>query len=240
MSASGSSGQGAAPLGAMPPEIAAQLREIGAKIETQKDARHLRAAAAEGAVHVARSCARRALRTGRAQCADVFAAPKASPDRARLKPIVLCIRARRRFRARLEAHRWHAVLRQHRRLGGGLWARRCHDELPPSARQHVAVRHRGRGRGGQMATGERGALRGRPEADLPLGPFGRSGARRRLSRGRRDARARPRRGGRDPHVGIHDLGKEVSVWKVYYGDDVSKYAGALRCRGSRNRRCRCS
>ena len=24
--------------------------------------------------------------------------------------------------------------------------------------------------------------------------------------------------------GFYDLGKEVSVWKVYYGDDVSKYA----------------
>ena len=104
-------------------------------------------------------------------------------------------------------------------------ARRRDAELPARAAEHVAVRHRGSDGRRRVAQGEHRAVRRRPEQDRALGPLGRRRARRGLRRERREAqRLDAGLAGAALTSGFYDLGTEVSVWKVYYGEDVATYA----------------
>ena len=152
---------------------------------------------------------------------DVFTSPPRRPRIAANRWSCSCTAAG--SRAARSARGRHAVLRQHRALGRGhgIVGVTINYRLAPQST--VAVGHRGSDRGRRVAPGERRAVRRRSEQDFPLGPLRRRRARRRLLA---DAATK----GRDAGVagailtsGFYDLGKEVSVWKVYYGDDVSTY-----------------
>ena len=127
-------------------------------------------------------------------------------------------------------------------LGRGLRARRRHDELPARA-----ARARGRRASRTSAPPSRGSRRtSRSTAAIrsKILLWGHSAGAAHVgdyvaSRGeaRRDAGV----AGAILTSGFYDLGKEVSVWKVYYGDDVVEVRRALVAAGARDdRRCRCS
>jgi triacylglycerol lipase len=228
---SGASGTGPAPvaagasasaLGAMPPEIASQLREIGAKIETQKTLElyaPLQPKEPYAWLDVARD-----QRYGPAErnVLDVFAAPKSSPDRARLKPVVLFVHGGgfARGSKHTEGTPFYDNI--------GIWAvgydlvgvtmnyRLAPDSTWPSGIEDV---------GAAVAWLKANAAQygGDPKK---IFLWGHSAGAAHVGDYLADAATK----GRDAGVagailtsGFYDLGKEVSVWKVYYGDDVAKY-----------------
>lgn len=214
---------GDAPLGTMPPEIAAQLREIGAKIETQKTPEiyaPLQPKEPYTWLEVARD-----QRYGPAErnLLDVFAAPKSSPDRARLKPVVLFVHGGGFARGgkHSEGTPFYDNI--------GVWAvgydlvgvtmsyRLAPESTWPSGIEDV---------GAAVAWLEANAARygGDPKK---IFLWGHSAGAAHVGDYLADAATK----GRDAGVagailtsGFYDLGKEVSVWKIYYGDDVAKYA----------------
>ncbi|HUL82422.1 MAG TPA: nuclear transport factor 2 family protein, partial [Gammaproteobacteria bacterium] len=224
VSATGGSGPaaGAPALGVMPPEIAAQLREIGAKIETQKTLEiyaPLQPKEPYAWLDVARD-----QRYGPAErnVLDVFAAPKASPDRSRLKPVVLFVHG-------------GGFARGAKHTDGtpfydniGVWAvayglvgatmnyRLAPESTWPSGIEDVGAAVKWLQTNAAQYGGDpkRIFLWGHSAGAAHVGDY--------LA----DAATK----GRDAGVagailtsGFYDLGKEVSVWKVYYGDDVAKY-----------------
>jgi acetyl esterase/lipase len=225
VSATGNGGQApaSAPLGVMPPEIAAQLREIGAKIETQKTLEiyaPLQPKEPYAWLEVARD-----ERYGAAErnVLDVFAAPKASPDRARPKPIVLFVHGGgfARGSKHTEGTPFYDNI--------GVWAvayglvgatmnyRLAPDSTWPSGIEDVgaAVKWLQANAARYGGDPKRIFLWGHSAGAAHVGDY--------LA----DAATK----GRDAGVagailtsGFYDLGKEVSAWKVYYGEDVSKYA----------------
>jgi len=225
VSATGGAGAagGAPALGAMPPEIAAQLREIGAKIETQKTLEiyaPLQPKEPYAWLDVARD-----QRYGPAErnVLDVFAAPKASPDRARLKPVVLFVHG-------------GGFARGAKHTDGtpfydniGVWAvayglvgvtmnyRLAPESTWPSGIEDV-------GAAVKWLQANAAQYGGDPKK---IFLWGHSAGAAHVGDYLADAATK----GRDAGVagailtsGFYDLGKEVSVWKIYYGDDVSKYA----------------
>ena len=224
VSATGGPGQGpaSAPLGIMPPEIAAQLKEIGAKIETQKTLEiyaPLQPKEPYAWLDVARDerygpAARNVL--------DVFAAPKASPDRARPKPIVLFVHG-------------GGFARGSKHTDGtpfydniGVWAvayglvgatmnyRLAPDSTWPSGIEDV-------GEAVKWLQANAARFGGDPKR---IFLWGHSAGAAHVGDYLADAATKGRDAGIAGAIltsGFYDLGKEVSVWKVYYGEDVSKY-----------------
>jgi triacylglycerol lipase len=226
---SGSAPSGAAPaasdttLGRMPPEIAAQLREIGPRIEAQKTAEiytPLQPKEPYAWLEVARD-----QRYGPAErnVLDVFAAPRSSPDRARPKPVVLFLHGGgfARGSKHTEGSPFYDNI--------GLWAvgyglvgvtmnyRLAPESTWPSGIEDI---------GAAVAWLEQNVAQyGGDPSKIFL--WGHSAGAAHVG----DYLAHAATKGRDAGVagailtsGFYDLGKEVSVWKVYYGDDVSQYA----------------
>ena len=118
-----------------------------------------------------------------------------------------------------------AVLRQRRAVGRVARVRRRHDQL--SARAAVSVSRGCRGSRRASSLGCKANIKAigrRPEEDLPVGPFRWRRSYRRLPRRMRRTSARsPAIAGAILTSGFYELGDTVSVWKAYYGEDVSKY-----------------
>ena len=203
----------------MPAEIAAELRSIGARIETQRTAELY--APLQPKEPYAWLTVARDLKYGphERNALDVFTTQDADAAQARRR-----VRARRRLRARRQARRRFAVLRQHRPLGRGRGSRRRHAELPAGAAEHVAVGHRGPHGRRRVVESQRRALGGDPSKIVLWGhsagaahvaDYVANAAKRSVDTGIAGAVLTS---------GFYDLGTEVSVWKVYYGEDVATYA----------------
>ncbi len=141
----------------MPEDIAAELRSIGARIETQRTAERyapLQRKEPYSWLDVARD-----LKYGphEPNALDVFTAPIPGAGKPRGR-----LRARRRIRSRRQARRRPTALRQHRRLGRQPGPRRRHDQLSARAAEHVAAGHRGFDGRRRLAQGEHRAVRGSP------------------------------------------------------------------------------
>ena len=152
---------------------------------------------------------------------DVFVSPETrrrAQARRRLHP-------RRRLRARLEAHARLAVLRQHRAVGGSAWARRRHDQLPPGAA--VPVSRRRRRSDAPVAWLQRAHQR----STVAIRTRFSCGATRPAPRTRRITSRASTNAGKKPGIagailtsGFYRARRHrVSMWKAYYGEDVSKY-----------------
>ena len=170
----------------MPPEIAAELRSIGARIETQRTAELY--APLQPKEPYAWLAVTRDLKYGphERNVLDVFTTQPRRRQARRGKPVIVFVHGGG-FARGAEAHRRHAVLRQHRPVGRRRRARRRHAELSARAAEHVAVRHRGSHGGRRVAQGQRRAVRRRSEQDRALGAFRGRRARRGLRRERRQA-----------------------------------------------------
>ncbi len=211
-----------APLGVMPPEIEAQLREIGARIEAQKTSEiyaPLQPKEPYAWLEVTRDvpygpAPRNAL--------DVFASPRASSQIGRGRPVVVFVHG-------------GGFARGSKHTDGtpfydniGVWAtayglvgvtmnyRLAPDSTWPSGIEDV---------GAAVAWLEANiAQYGGDPSKIFL--WGHSAGAAHVGDYIADAATK----GRDAAVagailtsGFYDLGKEVSVWKVYYGEDVAKY-----------------
>jgi triacylglycerol lipase len=207
----------------MPPEIEAQLREIGPRIEAQKTGEiyaPLQPKEPYAWLEVARD-----LRYGPAErnVLDVFTAPKSSPDRARAKPVVLFLHGG--GFARGSKHAEGSPFYDNIGLwavGYGLVGVTMNYRLAPESTWPSGIEDLG----AAVAWLEQNVAQysGDPKK---IFLWGHSAGAAHVGDYLADAATK----GRDAGVvgailtsGFYDLGKEVSVWKVYYGDDVSKYA----------------
>jgi triacylglycerol lipase len=211
-----------APLGAMPSQIAAQLREIGARIEVEKTTAlyaPLQPKEPYPWLEVARDVA---YGPAPRNVLDVFTAPKSAPSGGS-KPVVVFVHGGgfARGNKRTEGTPFYDNI--------GVWAagyglvgvtmnyRLAPDSTWPSGIEDV---------GAAVAWLKANVARyGGDPSKIFL--WGHSAGAAHVG----DYVANAATKGSDAGVagailtsGFYDLGKEVSVWKVYYGDDVAKYA----------------
>jgi triacylglycerol lipase len=213
----------AAPLGAMPAEVAAQLREIGARIEAQKTGEIY--APLHGKEPYAWLTVARDLRYGPAErnVLDVFTSPDVAADRGGAKPVVVFVHGG--GFARGDKHAEGTPFYDNI----GLWAtgygfvgvtmnyRLAPQSVWPSGIEDV---------GAAVAWLKANVAQyGGDPSKIFL--WGHSAGAAHVGDYLADAANRGRDAGVAGAVltsGFYDLGKEVSVWKVYYGEDVSTYA----------------
>ena len=223
----------------MPPEIAAELRSIGARIETQRTAELY--APLQPKEPYAWLTVTRDLKYGphERNVLDVFTRAghrQASGRQARYR-----VRARRRFRARRQAHakarrstttsacgpsahEFVGVTLNYRLAPQSMWPSGIEDLTAPSPGSKPTSRSFG-------GDPSKIVLWGHSAGAAHVADYVANAAKRNVDAGVAGAMLTS---------GFYDLGKEVSVWKVYYGEDVATYAERSSLPGSSRRTCRCS
>ena len=146
-----------------------------------------------------------------------------SPEKGKGKPVVVFIHGGG-FAARLEARAQLAVLRQRRAVGRGARARRRHHQLSPGAAVSVSRRRRGPHAAVALAAGAHRRNTAATRRRFSCGVTPRAprtpGTISRMPRTPARSRASPAPSSRRASTSCRDT---VSVWKAYYGEDVSKY-----------------
>jgi acetyl esterase/lipase len=211
-----------APLGVMSPEIAAQLREIGARIEAQKTGEIY--APLQPKEPYPWLTVTRDLAYGPAErnVLDVFTAPAGSAS-GRGKPVVVFVHGGgfARGSKRTEGTPFYDNIGNWA-VGYGLVGVTMNYRLAPQSTWPSGIEDLTAAIAWLKANVAR---HGGDPSEIFL--WGHSAGAAHVA----DYLANAATNGRDAGVagailtsGFYDLGKEVSVWKVYYGEDVSKYA----------------